>query len=172
MLVDITSISHSTGQFLSLDLTTRPDDVRLDTQEEAEYSAISFTGRMENIGKGTYRLTGNVTSAMTTPCARCLAPVPTELRAEVNEVYTPGSIETNTGLDDEGYRYEGHVIDIRQALHDNLLLVAPQKLICRPDCQGLCPTCGQNLNQGHCKCGDDHPNPVSPFDQLKQLLQD
>lgn len=172
MLIDITSISHSAGQSLSLDLTTRPDEVLLGTREDAEYSAITFTGRMENTGKATYRLTGTAITEMTTPCARCLIPVPTPLSAVVDEMYTPGLIETNTGLDEDGYRYEGHVIDIRQALHDNLLLVTPPKLICRPDCQGLCPTCGQNLNLGHCKCGDDHPSQVSPFDQLKQLLQD
>lgn len=172
MLINITSISRSMGAFLDLDLTTCPDELHLDTQEEAEFSAITFTGRIENSGKGTYRLTGIVNAEMTTPCARCLAPAKTKLRADVSDEYSPGSLETNTGLDDEGYRYEGHVIDIRQALHDNLLLVAPPKMVCSPDCQGLCPTCGQNLNLGHCKCTDNHPSPVSPFEQLKQLLQD
>ncbi|NCC77609.1 MAG: DUF177 domain-containing protein, partial [Clostridia bacterium] len=52
------------------------------------------------------------------------------------------------------------------------LLSEPQKIVCSPECQGLCPVCGQNLNHGHCTCGDDHPDQESPFSQLKQLLQD
>ncbi|MDD2534234.1 MAG: DUF177 domain-containing protein [Eubacteriales bacterium] len=170
MLIDITSISHGMGDYLSLEWTARPDELNLDTQDDAEYSAISFTGRLENSGKNQYILSGEVSAVSTTPCARCLMPVTNPLSIQVREPYSPGSLESNTGLDAEGYRYEGHVINIRQALHDNLLLASPPKLICQTDCQGLCPTCGQNLNLGHCKCADDHPSPVSPFDQLKTLL--
>jgi uncharacterized protein len=161
------------GQHLVIEQATRPENLHLTLQEDdSEYTAITFSGRLENSGKGTYRLTGVVKAILTAPCGRCLTPVTHELTAEVSEEYHPGSLETNTGLDDEGYRYEGHAIDIRQALHDNLLLVTPPKVICREDCAGLCPVCGQDLNLGHCKCEDDHPSPVSPFDQLKQLLQD
>jgi uncharacterized protein len=127
---------------------------------------------MENIGKGGFRLTGTVRATLTVACARCLAPVTNFLEAAVGEDYRPGSLATNTGLDEEGYRYEGHEIDIGQALHDKLLLAEPQKLICRPDCQGVGAVCGQNRNLGHCTCGDDHPEKESPFSLLQQLLRD
>ena len=170
MLIDITSISSGIGNHLSLEWETNPVELNLDKQDDAEFSAISFTGNLENRGKGQYWLTGELKAEATTPCARCLTPVANQLSVPVSEQYSPGSLQTNTGLDEEGYRYEGHVIDIRQALHDNLLLHTPPKLVCRPDCQGLCPVCGQNQNLGHCKCADDHPSPVSPFEQLKTLL--
>jgi len=172
VLIDILPISHHTGDFLELDLAPSSAELRLDPDENAGFSAISFSGRIENTGKGSYRLNGKLHATLTEPCARCLVPVTSELAADVSEAYRPGLLATNTGLDEEGYRYEGHVIDIRQALHDNLLLSEPQKIVCSPDCQGLCPVCGQNLNLGHCTCGDDHPDQESPFSQLKQLLQD
>ncbi len=170
MLVDITSISRGIGDHLSLEWVANPDELNLEKQDQAEFLAVSFTGRLENLGKGRYNLTGEVTAETTTPCALCLTPVANPLRVDVDEQYSSGSLETNTGLDEEGYRYEGHVISILQALHDNLLLAAPHKVVCSPNCQGLCPICGQNQNLGHCKCADDHPSPVSPFEQLKTLL--
>lgn len=172
MLIDILPISHRTGDFLELELAPGSAELDLDQQDDAVFSAVTFSGRIENTGKGSYRLDGRLHATLTEPCARCLAPVTSELSADLAETYQPGSVLTNTGLDEEGYRYEGHVIDIRQALHDNVLLYEPLKLLCSPDCRGLCPVCGQNLNLGHCTCGDDHPQKESPFSQLKQLLQD
>ena len=37
-------------------------------------------------------------------------------------------------------------------LRDELLLEHPIRVLCREDCRGLCPRCGQNLNEGACKC--------------------
>lgn len=170
MLIDITSISRGIGDHLLLEWAPSSDELNLDKQDQAEFLAIQFTGRLEYQGKGQYLMNGELKADMTTPCALCLAPVAYAIRTTVQESYASGSLESNTGLDEEGYRYEGHVIDIRQAIHDNLLLAMPHKLVCGPNCQGLCPICGQNQNLGHCKCADDHPSPVSPFDQLKTLL--
>jgi len=135
--IDILPISHHTGDFLELDLAPDSAELGLDPQDIAGFSAILFSGRIENTGKGSYRLDGKLHATLTELCARCLVPVTSELAAAVDEAYRPGLVATNTGLDEEGYRYEGHVIDIRQALHDNLLLSEPQRILCSPDLPGL-----------------------------------
>ena len=43
-------------------------------------------------------------------------------------------------------------LDLRDALREELLLAVPQFVECRPDCRGLCPECGANLNAGPCGC--------------------
>ena len=43
-------------------------------------------------------------------------------------------------------------IDITDNLREEVVLSYPLKPLCRPDCLGLCPGCGQNLNQGKCNC--------------------
>ena len=48
-------------------------------------------------------------------------------------------------------------IDISQNLREEIIVNLPLKPLCRLDCQGLCPVCGRNLNQGACSC-----NPVKP----------
>src|SRR5256886_5465599 len=43
-------------------------------------------------------------------------------------------------------------IDLRPAVREELLLAAPQWVVCREDCRGLCPRCGKDLNAGPCGC--------------------
>jgi uncharacterized protein len=59
-------------------------------------------------------------------------------------------------------------IDLRQALREEVLLALPQFVECRPDCKGLCPTCGANLNEGPCGCGKA-PDPR--WDALRVLAK-
>jgi uncharacterized protein len=47
---------------------------------------------------------------------------------------------------------DAHELDLRQAVREQWLLDAPAYGLCRPDCKGLCPTCGTDLNAGDCDC--------------------
>jgi uncharacterized protein len=44
------------------------------------------------------------------------------------------------------------VVDLAFALREELILAVPPFVECRPDCKGLCPRCGANLNDGPCDC--------------------
>ncbi|MBO5784145.1 MAG: DUF177 domain-containing protein, partial [Clostridia bacterium] len=44
----------------------------------------------------------------------------------------------------------GHFIDLSCAVEEALFDEYPTKLLCSPDCKGLCPICGQDLNRGSC----------------------
>ena len=48
-----------------------------------------------------------------------------------------------------------HIIDLEPLIRAALMVDAPQQPLCRDDCEGLCPTCGANLNEGDCGCGRD-----------------
>ncbi len=43
-------------------------------------------------------------------------------------------------------------IDLSALVRDTIHLAIPIAPCCRPDCQGICPGCGVNLNQGVCRC--------------------
>ena len=45
-------------------------------------------------------------------------------------------------------------VDLSEIIRDALILEAPMKILCRDDCQGICPGCGANLNTEKCSC---HP---------------
>jgi uncharacterized protein len=44
------------------------------------------------------------------------------------------------------------LVDLTPSLREDILLAFPQGLLCRDDCRGLCPQCGQNLNVRKCSC--------------------
>jgi uncharacterized protein len=48
--------------------------------------------------------------------------------------------------------YQGNGLLLEDALKEQILLDLPMKSLCRPDCRGLCPQCGQNRNMVHCDC--------------------
>lgn len=58
-------------------------------------------------------------------------------------------------------------IDIEVVLEQQVILSVPAKRLCSESCQGLCPSCGQNLNQGGCTCHNRERD--SPFQVLAKL---
>lgn len=87
-------------------------------------------------------------------CDRCLSEVHLPIEGSFSVVYSNLHHHVSLNSDDE-YR----MINIRQtnAIHldkdvrDILILSIPQKILCRPDCRGLCVECGMNLNETTCE---------------------
>jgi uncharacterized protein len=76
------------------------------------------------------------------PCFRCLqdAELALELRLREYEATKPES-------DDERTEYlADDRLDLSAWAHDAIALALPDKILCRPDCAGLCPVCGKDLN--------------------------
>lgn len=61
----------------------------------------------------------------------------------------------------------GEEIDLDDILREQIYLSLPVKLICRPDCRGLCPRCGTNLNAAQCGCRQEMGHPG--FAKLKNM---
>jgi uncharacterized protein len=152
MLIDIKSISRSRGASLAIEAENGPEELSSDLKEYKLTRPLVFKGKLQNSGEGIMTLTGQIDTAYSGECARCLAQVEVEVDLPLTETFrlseTPGA-----QLIDENYWYSGTVVDISQAIRDNLLLAMPQRLLCRANCKGLCPDCGANLN--HRDCG--HP---------------
>ena len=62
-----------------------------------------------------------------------------------------------------------HVLDITEAIRQYAVLALPMKPLCKPDCQGLCPHCGRNLNEGQCSCPQKSVD--ARWTKLKELLK-
>jgi uncharacterized protein len=50
--------------------------------------------------------------------------------------------------------FEGGKVDVEEVLREQVLLEVPFTHVCRPDCKGLCPQCGEDLNAGPCGCAE------------------
>ena len=76
------------------------------------------------------------------PCFRCLddAELPLSLRLREYEAAKPESDEEQTEY------LEDDRLDLSAWAHDAIALALPDQILCRPDCAGLCPVCGKDLN--------------------------
>ena len=91
-------------------------------------------------------------------CSRCLSLFHYPVTLKIEEEYLP-TIDIASGVPLSSSEEPGsfiidehHVIDLTEAIRQYSLLAIPIKPLCREDCAGLCPSCGQNLNQGPCGC--------------------
>lgn len=109
---------------------------------------------------------GDVTSTVTSRCARCLEPVTMELDAETDAQYARNADPEDPDL----YCFEGSKLDLTDAVRDALLLSLPYRFVCSEDCKGLCPQCGINLNLGTCTC-QEGGEVANPFSALKAIVQ-
>jgi uncharacterized protein len=98
------------------------------------------------------------------PCMRCLEPAAPSFAVDAREVSQRGDEE---GEDLTSPYVEGNVLDLQAWARDALALSLPQQLLCRPDCAGLCPICGQNLNAA----GPEHAHEREPDPRWAKLSE-
>jgi uncharacterized protein len=93
-------------------------------------------------------VTGTVTAAVVGECGRCLDPVSEDLVVEVCELFAyPNSATDETTELDEVHRIDHDLVDVEPVVRDAVVLSLPWTPLCRADCAGLCPTCGQRLDE-------------------------
>ncbi len=102
--------------------------------------------RLESVSEGVL-VTGTIAGPLRGQCGRCLDPVDDELSVDICELFAyPNSTTEATSEQDEVYRVDGDFLDVEPAVRDSVVLGLPWTPLCRPDCAGLCPTCGQRRN--------------------------
>lgn len=106
-------------------------------------------------------INGTVDVEASASCARCLAEFERHTTLELEEECYP-TVDPQTG----GRMYppdeaEGvvhidtrQILDLSDVLRQYLLTTEPLKSLCRPECRGLCPECGADLNMEKCKCAE------------------
>lgn len=99
-------------------------------------------------------------------CNRCLERWTETLEIPFEQVFRhrPQDEDEEQGIEN------GAWIDLEPVVHDEVTVSLPLAPLCRPDCRGLCPTCGADLNRDPC---DGHAEPTdSPFAVLQELFDE
>ncbi len=121
---------------------------------------------------------GNVKMTASLPCSRCLEDFSYPMAVDFRDEYLPeagiaedGEYELSGDELNIGY-YINDEIDIKELIKEQMLLVVPIKQLCRPDCKGLCPDCGKDLNTGTCNCIKVTADPrLAKLGELKKRLK-
>ena len=158
-----------------LELLRRPGSSR-DVESDVECEAFDFDDprivdrtvavrlRLESLSDG-ITVAGTVTFGLRDQCRRCLREIDDDVSVAVSELFQV------TLQDPDAYPIEQDQAALLPMVRENILLAVPPAPLCRPDCAGLCPVCGRDLNEGRCDC----PSPAgdarwAALDQLKERL--
>ena len=121
--------------------------VRLDVSRTVAGYALRLTFRVQLEG----------------PCMRCLDPASPSIEVDAREVDQPD----DSGDELSSPYVNGDELDLRAWAHDALALAFPAQIVCRDECLGLCPVCGENLNQA----GPDYQHEQAPDPRWAKLRE-
>ena len=146
----------------------------VDFGEEAEQiGPMATAGRVEVLHEhrgpkdivADIRLRGNFSGKFQVPCARCVEPVELPLAADFDLIFRPADADSDapersiTAPETEIGFYQKDSLLHEDVLREQVLLSLPVRTLCKPDCKGLCPRCGQNRNSQACSCDEGPGDP-------------
>lgn len=153
-------------------------DLELDEQLQTEsvkiLSPVHASLRIDKVGSEVL-VKGTVDADVELQCSRCLKSFTMHIQSPLNVVYDPAEMinrEENYKLKsdelDTGF-YRQDELDTDELLLEQLLLNIPMKPLCDPECKGICPQCGSDLNVSGCACETKEIDPRLKV--LEQLLK-
>lgn len=156
MLINLSDVLTSEGMQISRELPLQM------TCFESRMGSFPITAaapvhlRIRNTGHGKAKLEGGVKLTFQAGCDRCLTEVPVELDLQFDRTVVLGAEDEDA---DELGLTENRQLDVETFVHNEILVNWPAKILCREDCKGICPVCGQNLNERECGCDTFVPDP-------------
>ena len=120
------------------------------------------------------RVYGPLQASVESDCSRCLVPFTGWVTLNLDDMYSPfvgprsRSHYRVERRDEAGFRInDRHHLDLTEAVRQYLVAATPLKPLCQPDCLGICPQCGRDLNAEICNC----QFPAAPsWESLRHLL--
>lgn len=150
------------------------DELEFDFQENWSYlstangrqpvvAPVCVRGKVTNTGR-TLLVDAEAITALQLICDRCLTAFKYPLKVYLQEEYAANKGLNQKGSGDEWQAeelrpLEGDTIDLRPAVEEALTLALPMKVLCHEECRGLCSHCGQNFNEGQCRCANETVDP-------------
>lgn len=97
------------------------------------------------------------------PCQRCLSDATIHVDVDARDFQTSGRDDVDEPDVDLDCEYLGGAnrqeLDVAAWARDCVVEAVPMSILCRPDCKGICPTCGTDLNASSCDCVEDTTDP-------------
>lgn len=160
MVVNLTDVFTNEGKVVTIQAETELEQIQIGDAvflvKDKTPVELTFT----NIGKGKARITGDARITFSMNCDRCLKPVDQTLTLRFDrEVFAPDMIETIPDEVEDQEFMDGYQFNMEDLLINEIVINWPMKVLCRPDCKGICRQCGKDLNTGTCDCDTFVPDP-------------
>ena len=132
-----------------------PVNDEVDITGEGNLSPVKGEVRLTRTDRGIL-VVGVLHTEVEVPCSRCLTQFSLQLALDIEEEYFP-TIDVSSGVAVDVPNEPGcftidehHILDLTEAVRQYALTAIPIQTLCKQECAGLCPVCGQNLNVKHC----------------------
>ncbi|CDP47609.1 YceD family protein [Propionibacterium freudenreichii] len=143
LVIDTQQLARQAGAVMEVhDTVAAPADLGIEMIRVPEGAGIDLDLRLEAVVEGVL-VTGTVEAPLEGECARCLTDLHDHGSYRVFELF---NYEGRSAEPDDLF-LDGELLDLDPVLRDAIVLDLPFTPLCRPDCKGLCPQCGANLNE-------------------------
>lgn len=164
MLLDLSGIMDCPGASVPFDVNVDLSDLCFGSCYPIP-EPVQASGRVRNTA-GVLVMTGKISGMLQGVCDRCAADFISSVEYPIDVVLVT-ELSNEENEDAEVFSLEGNKADLEDIVRTVFVLSMDSKLLCKPDCKGLCCRCGKNLNDGACSCQKE----MDPrFAALKQLL--
>jgi uncharacterized protein len=166
--IDLDRLRLSPGQGSRIELALDPGTLSYGGSEYA-FEGGAVDGRLDvSRTLAGFALRLRFAGLLAGPCMRCLEPARLEVEIDAREVDQPASDDAELR---SPYVVDG-VLDLSAWAHDALALALPSQVLCRAECAGLCPVCGESLNDAASGAHDHPAEPDPRWAKLRELQSD
>ena len=159
MFVNLTEVLLNEGRTVTMQIEPELTQITIGGEVFPVSGITPFALTFTNLEKGKARVEGEGKITFLVCCSRCLKEVDMTLELVIDRtVYAPDRMPSPADGDDQEYM-SGYQMDVEELLHNEIVINWPMKILCRPDCRGICRQCGQDLNTGTCDCDTFVPDP-------------
>jgi len=131
-----------------------PFSCELDAKRISFAALVSFEGPVTAEGTvrntaGVLELCGGIMASMLVRCDRCGTEYSVRRNLPVSLILAEDAENADA---DDVFPLVGDGVNVTELLETCFIMETETQHLCRPDCKGLCPECGKNLNNGPCGC--------------------
>ena len=161
MRIELVNLEHGRADFAHV---YQPDELGSFDERVQVVAPVEVTGTVR-LERTEVFVNGHIETRAQVECDRCLQRVETPVHADFDLQYITGTDYESTAAaelteDDLSVSvFDGEAIDVDEIVKEQILLAVPTRMLCRPDCKGICPDCGIDKNSGDCVCGTDDVDP-------------
>lgn len=158
MILNVSDVLAAEGRTERKQIEFSPSVLEYGKQQYliTEKSPVRLT--VSNAGKGKAEITGEAELTVLFCCDRCLKEVPYTFSLEFSSRIVSPELGAAVS-EEEADSLTGYQINVDDLVYNEISINWPMKVLCRPDCKGICSVCGRNLNEGACECDTFVPDP-------------
>lgn len=157
MVVDVSPLLRGEVKKMEIDYMLSPEQM-----DGISFDADARVSGVLTDNAGYMRLSLKASLGYHGECARCLAPVDGVFSLDFQRTVATEDMLTEASLEEDSDEYvilSDHLLDVDEALKEELFLAFPTRLLCSEDCPGLCPKCGKPKRDGDCGCSQKEIDP-------------